>query len=424
MTLDSPELTTLGSAVVRTGGTLQTGPFGSQLHASDYQSTGTPVVMPVNLGDNEIREGGVARIGATDVQRLRRHALRSGDIVFSRRGDVGRRSLVNEKEVGWLCGTGCLAARFGPDRKAVNPAYIAEYLGSYPAQTWLFDNAVGGTMPNLNTGILAALPILLPLRHEQDRIVDALDDAQQTVKAVERLIAKKQAIKQGMLQQLLAGRTRLPGFTEPWSTLRLGDHVNYVKTVALSRAQLDANSPLKYLHYGDIHTRSSILLDPALEEMPRASVKLVARAGWLQRGDLVFADASEDPAGVGKSVEIVRTLDTGVVPGLHTIAARFDKSVLADGFKAYLQFIPMFREQLLRLAAGTKVLATTRSYISSVTLKLPDVVEQRVIAEVLFDAEREIEALDVRLTKARNIKAKMMQQLLTGRTRLPTEAAL
>ena len=225
------------------------------------------------------------------------------------------------------------------------------------------------------------------------------------------------------MQQLLTGRTRLPGFAGEGTDIRLGDHVSYVKTVALSRAQLDTKSTLRYLHYGDIHTRSSVLLDAVSEEMPRAETRLAARAGLLQRGDLVFADASEDPAGVGKSVEIVDTPDTGVVPGLHTIAARFDKSVLADGFKAYLQFVPSFRDQLLRLAAGTKVLATTRSYISSITLTLPDVAEQTAIADVLLDAEREIEALSARLSKAQDVKTGMMQQLLTGRTRLPVEAA-
>lgn len=214
------------------------------------------------------------------------------------------------------------------------------------------------------------------------------------------------------------------GFADEWTDIRLGDHVSYVKTVALSRAQLDAKSPLKYLHYGDIHTRSSVLLDAVAEEMPRASALLAGRAGQLRCGDLVFADASEDPAGVGKSVEIVDVPSGGVVPGLHTIAARFDKSVLADGFKAYLQFIPAFREQLLRLAAGTKVLATTRSYISSVILTLPpDVTEQKAIAEVLHDSEREIDALRIRLSKARDMKTGMMQQLLTGRTRLPVEVS-
>lgn len=416
------EETSLGAVVARTGGALQTGPFGSQLHASDYTVFGTPLVMPVNLGDNEIREEGIARVSAVDAQRLRRHALRVGDIVFSRRGDVGRRSIIRTREAGWLCGTGCLAARFGTKLDEVSPEYIAFYLGSEFAQSWLADNAVGGTMPNLNTRILAALPLLLPTRQSQDAIVTALSDAHNVVEEIESQIAKKQAIKQGLIQQLLTGRTRLSSFGSTWSDVTLGDHVTYVKTVALSREQLNRSAPLRYLHYGDIHTRSSVTLDAATEEMPRADARLAGRAGLLRPGDLVFADASEDPAGVGKSVEIIGVPKDGVVPGLHTIAARFDKAVLADGFKAYLQFIPTFRQALLRLAAGTKVLATTRSYISSVTLPLPSVAEQQAIALVLQDCEAEIVALHDRLAKARAIKTGMMQQLLTGRVRLPTEA--
>lgn len=287
----------------------------------------------------------------------------------------------------------------------------------------LLSRAAGSTFLEISAPKVREIELLAPSAGEQERIGVALSDADDLIATLERLIAKKQAIKQGMMQQLLTGRTRLPGFAGEWTDIRLGDHVSYVKTVALSRAQLDTKSTLRYLHYGDIHTRSSVLLDAVSEEMPRAETRLAARAGLLQRGDLVFADASEDPAGVGKSVEIVDTPDTGVVPGLHTIAARFDKSVLADGFKAYLQFVPSFRDQLLRLAAGTKVLATTRSYISSITLTLPDVSEQTAIADVLLDAEREIEALSARLSKAQDVKTGMMQQLLTGRTRLPVEAA-
>ena len=224
---------------------------------------------------------------------------------------------------------------------------------------------------------------------EQRRIADALDDADGLIAILEQLIAKKNAIKQGMLQELLTGHARLPGFTGEWAEVRLGNHVSYVKNVALSRAQLDTSSPLRYLHYGDIHTTDAIVLDAARETMPRASSGLAGGAGQLRVGDLVFADASEDADGVGKCVEIIGVPVGGVIPGLPTITARFDKRVLADGFKAYLRFIPEFRAQLLKLAAGTKVLATTKTSISSVVLRLPAVDEQRAIATVLHDADSE-----------------------------------
>lgn len=265
---------------------------------------------------------------------------------------------------------------------------------------------------------IAGMEIPIPPRPEQDRIAQAVDDVSHLITTLERLIAKKQAIKQGVMQQLLTGKTRLPGFTEPWREIRLGDHVTYLRSVALSRAQLDAESPFRYLHYGDIHTTRAVRLTTRDVPMPRASALLVGSAERLQVGDVVFADASEDTSGVGKSVEITSVPAEGAVAGLHTIAARFNKNVLADGFKAYLQFIPEFRNTLLRLASGTKVLATTRSYISSIVLDLPDVDEQRAIAQALCDADDEIDLLGVRLTKAKAIKQGMMQELLTGRTRL------
>lgn len=107
-----------------------------------------------------------------------------------------------------------------------------------------------------------------------------------------------------------------------------------------------------------------------------------------------------------------------VVSGLHTIAVRFDKQVLADGFKAYLQFMPVFRQHLRRLAAGTKVYATNRSHIASAKINLPDVDEQTAIAAILSDMDAELAALNARLAKTRALKQAMMQGLLTGRTRL------
>ncbi len=281
----------------------------------------------------------------------------------------------------------------------------------------------GTAQPKLNKQSCLTIQVAKPPVAEQRAIATALRDTGRLIDSLERLIAKKQSVKQGLMQQLLTGRTRLPNFNESWTDVRLGDHVTYVKTIALSRAQLDRTSSLRYLHYGDIHTRRAVSLDAAHERMPRVTASLARRAGRLQVGDLVFADASEDPGGVGKSVEIIGIPLDGAVPGLHTIAARFDKAVLADGFKAYLQFIPEFRNQLLRLAAGTKVLATTRSYISSITLSLPGVDEQRSIAQALNDSEVELQALRGRLAKARAVKTGMTQELLTGRTRLPVEAA-
>ncbi|HCH47057.1 MAG TPA: restriction endonuclease subunit S [Glutamicibacter sp.] len=354
-------------------------------------------------------------------RQLSRSQLADGDVLFSIAGALGRSTVV---EPDWLpANTNQALAIIRPSRKRglVRPLYLLWALRSPTVGKRINEINVQAAQANLSLQQVGEFEIPIPNLAEQEAIAAALDDVDALVKSLKRIVAKKLDVKQGMMQELLTGRTRLPGFTGDWRNVTLGDHVAYVRSVALSREQLDQGSPLRYLHYGDIHTRKSVRLDATSEFMPRAASHLASGAGRLIPGDLVFADASEDPDGVGKSVEISDVPPEGVVPGLHTIAARFDKSVLADGFKAYIQFIPAFRAALLRLAAGTKVLATTRSYISSLKLPLPGADEQHAIAQVLEDADAEIEALERRLESARAVKVGMMQELLTGRTRLPTK---
>lgn len=168
---------TIGEICDESGGDVQTGPFGSQLHASDYVSAGVPVVMPVNIIDGRISNDGIARIALKDHQRLEKYHLHTGDIVYARRGDIGRCALVTENEHGWLCGTGCLRIRF--NNPLVDNRVVAYYLGLPSSRDVVFSMAVGTTMPNLNTTILRGVPIHLPPLHVQHRIaniIGSLDD--------------------------------------------------------------------------------------------------------------------------------------------------------------------------------------------------------------------------------------------------------
>lgn len=151
---------TLGELCMAFGGLIQTGPFGSQLHAHDYTTEGVPVVMPQDLSGRRISVERIVRIGEFDAERLHRHRMRAGDIVFSRRGDVGRHALVTPHEMGWLCGTGCLLVR--PSAREEISAFVSCALAQPEALEWLMRHAVGATMPNLNTTILSALPMVLP----------------------------------------------------------------------------------------------------------------------------------------------------------------------------------------------------------------------------------------------------------------------
>ena len=123
---------------------IQTGPFGSQLHQSDYSTEGTPVVMPKDLVNGHISEATIARVSNDHVERLNRHKIEIGDILYSRRGDVGRCAFATEKEAGWLCGTGCL--RVSTDVSKANPKFVFYQLQKPDTVGWVEKHAVGATI--------------------------------------------------------------------------------------------------------------------------------------------------------------------------------------------------------------------------------------------------------------------------------------
>lgn len=163
---------TLGDLMANGNGEIQTGPFGSQLHSSDYKPVGIPVVNPTHLGVNSIRPNDIPRISREDADRLARHYLAEGDVLLPRRGDFSRYAYVGEAYVGWMCGTGCLRLRLR--NPLLDNAYLALWLGTEKARGYLNDSAVGTIMPNLNQKILNALPVALPPIAQQHVMVNTL----------------------------------------------------------------------------------------------------------------------------------------------------------------------------------------------------------------------------------------------------------
>lgn len=151
---------------------IQTGPFGSQLHQYDYSEIGTPVVMPKDLIGGKISEQSIARVRQDHVQRLNRHIIQKGDILYSRRGEVGRCAFATDHETGWLCGTGCL--RVTANTTIADSKFIFYQLQQPEVVGWVEKHAVGATMLNLNTTILSNIPLLLPPIEVQRRIADIL----------------------------------------------------------------------------------------------------------------------------------------------------------------------------------------------------------------------------------------------------------
>jgi len=157
---------------------LQTGPFGSQLHSGDYIPDGIPVINPSHMKNGHIYPDRECSIDDHTWSRLAQHRLHQGDIVFARRGELGRCALVTSQEEEWLCGTGSLRMR--PNQNVVDPLYLNWLFSTKGIGEWLSLESVGATMENLNTSILGRVPLPVPPIDEQ-RVIAAFLDRQTTM---------------------------------------------------------------------------------------------------------------------------------------------------------------------------------------------------------------------------------------------------
>jgi type I restriction enzyme S subunit len=156
---------------------VQTGPFGSQLHMSDYKLLGTPIITVEHLGENKILHNNLPLVGDEDKKRLVKYTLKEGDIVFSRVGSVDRRAYVSKQEDGWMFSGRCLRVRV--DKNRVDPKFLSFYFGQENFKETIRRIAVGATMPSINTTILSEVQVCIPEMEYQIKIasiLSSLDD--------------------------------------------------------------------------------------------------------------------------------------------------------------------------------------------------------------------------------------------------------
>lgn len=159
--------------------------------------------MPQDLGENQIIHDAMARITPERAVTLDKHRLLPGDIVYSRRGDVTRRSLVRDSDPDMICGTGCLRVRL--DTSLANPTYVSYALGMPSTREWITRHAVGATMANLNTQILGEVPLSLPDLESQQAIAEVLGALDDKIAANSRVIGESTELQEAVWKQRTKG---------------------------------------------------------------------------------------------------------------------------------------------------------------------------------------------------------------------------
>lgn len=285
------------------------------------------------------------------------------------------------------------------------------YYQLLPLKEQIVGLATGSTFLEISKRDVANIRLFLPSRPEQRAIAAVLSDVDGLIGSLEALIAKKQAIKQAAMQQLLTGRTRLPGFEGEWETRRLGELGAFRKGKGIRRTELRDNGSA-CVRYGELYTLYENYVIHPVSRIPK---DVAATALQIEKDELLFAGSGETAEEIGTCVAYI---------GEELAYAGGDIIVLTvpgqdPVYLAHLLNAPVAARQKARMAQGDAVVHICGDHLAEVEFPLPPLAEQRAIATVLTDMDAEIAALERRLAKTRSIKQGMMQQLLTGAVRLP-----
>jgi len=341
---------------------------------------------------------------------LRRSQLREGDILFSIAGALGRSTVV---QASWLpANTNQAFAVIRPSQHSqIDPRYLLWALRSDAIQTRVAEINVRAAQANLSLAQVREFEIAIPEPQNQGRIANVLDDATDLTAALRCLIAKKHAIRQGMMQQLLTGKTRMPGFTGGWSTHRLHQLGTFLKGRGITRDDV-RGSGVACIRYGELYTTFREYTATAVSFVT-PSVAVTALP--LRQGDLLFAGSGETHKEIGMCVAF--TGGQRAVAGGDIIVLRAPG--INPVYLSSLMNTPQVAAQKARLGQGDAVVHINSRALASIEVDLPSRSEQDAIAEVIVDTDSDIRQVEVWLTKAEAIKRGMMQELLTGHTGLP-----
>ncbi len=278
----------------------------------------------------------------------------------------------------------------------------------------------GAGQPNISQNVIKHLRVLLPSLSEQKRIAGALSDVDELISTLEKLLSKKKAIKQGAMQQLLTGQKRLPGFKGEWKNVKFGETFDIIPNNAFTRAQMTNSGCVKNVHYGDILTKYGAYINADSYEIPYLvediDLSRFSEQCYVRAGDIIIADTAEDSS-AGKALELIN-VTCRVLSGQHTLLCR-PRVKFAEKFLGYYLNSGHFHNQIISFLVGTKVSSISKTNIVQTNMIIPDTLEEQIaISTILSDMDGEIETLEKKLSKLRQVKQGMMQQLLTGKIRL------
>ena len=230
-----------------------------------------------------------------------------------------------------------------------------------------------------------------------------------------------------MSEEKLVPKLRFPSYSSEWHSYTLGEILTFYSTNSFSREKLNYDGgSVKNIHYGDIHTKfPSIVSISNNKDIPfinnEIDLSKYSEDQYLQNGDLIIADASEDYEDIGKAIEVKNINDEKVLAGLHTILARDNNNITVNGFKAYLFSTNSLKTKIKIIANGISVLGISKNNLSKLTVNVPSKNEQNDVVDFISLIDNKIELLEQKHQYYQEFKKFLMQQIFAQKLRFDYE---
>lgn len=373
--------------------------------SGDFVSYGIPFVMANNVQGGQVDLKNCSFIRKEQADSLMKGFSLTGDVLLTHKATIGNTAVVGELDSEYIMLTPQVTYYRVQDKSKLNNYYLKHFMDGGGFQSILASMSGGGTRSYIGITAQRQLPIVLPTFDEQTAIANALSDVDALIAALEKLINKKSAIKTAAMQQLLTGKKRLP----PFAQLNTGYKQTELGEIP-GDWEVDKVGEVLSITTGGKNTQDKVSDGLYPFYVRSQTVERINSYSFDGEGILTAGDG----VGTGKIFHYIN----GRCDIHQRVYLMHNFSVKLHGYYFYIYFKNNFYEKVMSMTAKSSVDSVRREMIADMLITLPLVEEQIAIANVLADMDKDLEALQQRLHKTQQIKQGMMQELLTGKTRL------
>ncbi len=383
---------------------IQTGPFGSLLHASDYVASGTPSIMPTNIGNRlNIITDKLVYISDKDASRLEKYLVIENDIVYSRRGDVEKCALIKKDQTGWLCGTGCLRIRVISGE--LHPKFCAYYLSTPEIKSWILNSAVGTTMPNLNTEILFELPMLIPDLPTQTNIAQTLSSIDDKIDLLQSQNPIIEELTETLFRQWFIEEAKAN------ERVTLDEFVNTINGYSYKSSEL-TSSENALVTLKSFNRNGSFRLDGFKE-----FTGPVKQHQTVKQGDLIVShtDITQEAEVIGNPALVIedpRYKQLVITMDMVKVVPKDDR--LSIPFLYFLMRTPEFKFHCLGCSNGTTVLHMSKSAIPTFSFPKPDFEKVKIFTQYAGNLLEKTFKNHAQIRSLNNFRDTILPKLISG----------